>query len=138
MTKDKELGPGAEILSLCGKCKLPLAHVIIAMKKNGSAGKCECKTCGAVHLYRDPDKPKKTRATKPKISKEESAAIAWNKAIAGASGPSKAYAMTAEFALGDLIDHPTFGKGVVEETIDVNKIKTVFEGGEKILIHTRS
>ena len=138
MVKDQEIGPGAEVLSLCGKCKLPLAHVIIAMKKNGTIGKCECKTCGAAHLYRDPDKPKKTRVTKPRVSKEEAASATWNKAVAETSKPPKAYAMTAEFALGDLIAHPTFGKGVVEELIDNNKIRTVFETGEKVLIHTKS
>ncbi len=137
MSKDKEIGPGAEILSFCGKCKLPLAHTIIAMKKNGSVGKCECKTCGALHLYRDPDKPKKPRA-KAKATKKESAESIWNTAMAGASEPAKAYAMTAEFAMGDLVDHPTFGKGVVEELIDHNKIKMVFETGEKILIHTKA
>ena len=135
MGKDQKFEPGAELLSFCGKCKLPLAHIIVAMKKNGSIGKCECKTCGAVHLYRDPDKPKKTRSTKPKISKEESAAASWNKAVSGASKSSNAYAMTGEFAVGGVIEHPTFGKGVVEGLIDHNKIRVVFESGEKVLIH---
>jgi len=135
MSEDQKFGPGQEVLSLCGKCKLALAHVIIAMKKNGSIGKCECKTCGAVHLYRDPDKPKKARATKTRISKKESPEVTWNRAIAEASQPAKPYAMTAEFAMGDLIDHPTFGKGVVEELIGHNKIKIVFETSTKLLIH---
>ena len=138
MSKNQEIKPGSEVLSVCGKCKLTLAHVVIAMKKNGSIGKCECNTCGAVHLYRDPDKPKKTRTTKTRISKEESAALAWNTALAEASASSKPYAMTSEFAIGDLIQHPTFGKGIVQELINHNKIKIVFESGEKILIHTRS
>ncbi|MBU4485144.1 hypothetical protein KKA47_06965 [bacterium] len=135
MAKDKEIAAGAEILSFCGKCKLPLAHTVIAMKKNGAIGKCECKTCGAVHLYRDPDKPKRAPSAKTKESKEENAALAWSDAIAGVSGAPKAYSMTSEFAIGDLIAHPTFGKGVVGGLIDSNKIRMVFEGGEKILMH---
>ena len=137
MTKEQEIGPGAEVLSLCGKCKLPLAHTVVAMKKNGTIGKCECKTCGALHLYRDPDKPKKTRVSQ-KNAKVESPTQMWMKAMAGSPEVSKAYAMTEEFVAGEIVAHPSFGKGIVTELISPNKIRTVFECSEKLLIHKQS
>lgn len=136
MTKKNEIGPGKEVLSYCGKCKLPLAHTIVAMKKNGTIGKCECKTCGANHLYRDPDKPVKARAGTKKKATISNEAL-WQEAVSNAAGPAKPYAMNATFAMGDVIDHSTFGKGVVEELISDNKLKVIFESNQKILIHNR-
>lgn len=138
MSTEKELEVGQEILSYCGKCKKPTDHVIISLNKKGGADRCECKTCKAKHKYRDPEGPKKKKSTSKRSSKKAvSAEEAWNEALAGAKGPAKAYAMHAEFEQGDLIDHPTFGKGVVAEIMDGNKIKTVFESAEKVLVHNR-
>lgn len=139
-TKDTEVAAGKDILSYCGRCKMPLAHTIITLTKKGAADKCECNTCGASHKYRDPDKPVKPRATgkrgprKPTFTPEE----LWNQALAGAKGMSIPYEMTGEFSEGNLLDHGTFGKGVVEEIVDHNKIKVIFEAGAKVLIHKRS
>jgi hypothetical protein len=139
MAKDNEVGAGKDVLSYCGKCKMPLAHTIISLTKKGTVDKCECKTCGATHKYRDPDKPVKPRAAgkrapkKPAASSEE----LWNQAVADAKGISMPYKMSGEFSEGSLIDHATFGKGVVEEIVDHNKIKVIFEEGAMVLIHKR-
>lgn len=137
MSNEKTGTVGKEILSLCGKCKLALAHVIVTVDGAGDADKCECKTCGAVHKYKDPDKPKKTRKAGTKTPKKESVPIEtlWNEAMSGAKGSSINYAMTAEFDKGDLISHSTFGQGVVQELIGHNKIRVIFNSSEKILIH---
>ena len=140
MSNDKEGGAGKEVLSYCGKCKLALAHVIISMNKKGNVDKCECKTCGATHKYRDPDKPVKPRAATKRAPKKKSASPEeiWNKAVAEAKGITMPYEMTGEFSEGNIIDHATFGKGVVEELVDHNKIKVIFEEGAKILIQKRA
>ena len=134
-SKDSELGK--EILSYCGKCKMPVAHVILTVNKKGVADKCECQTCSAKHKYRDPEKPVKPRATKRTSKKTISAEALWNEAIAGAKGSAKTYRMSADFSEGDLMDHSTFGKGVVEGLVGSGKIKVIFENGEKILVHNR-
>lgn len=137
MATQDNLGPGKEVLSYCGKCKLSLAHVIVALNKKGSIEKCECKTCGAVHRYRDPEKPVKTAGTK-EAKKAHTRETLWKEALSIADGAPKPYSMTAEFVQGEIVNHPKFGNGVVLELIGFNKIKTIFESGEKILIHTRS
>ena len=55
---------GKEVLSYCGKCKLPLGHTIVSMKDSATIGKVECNTCHAVHMYKDPaSKAKKVKST---------------------------------------------------------------------------
>lgn len=132
--KDEKLG--TELLSYCGKCKMPTNHIVNTVNKKGAPDKCECQTCKALHKYRDPDKPVKSRATKAKniaVSPE----VAWNEAMSAAKGSSTPYKMSDQFAKGDLIEHPTFGKGVVDELIDDNKIRVIFEESEKLLAHNR-
>ena len=134
MSSSEELGVGKEILSYCGKCKLALAHVVVSMDDKGEISKCECKTCGANHKYRDPEGVKKrktsTRTKKETISNEE----VWKQAVADAEGEAKAYAMNQSLTVGDLIDHPKFGKGVVEKLVDNNKAQILFEHNIKTLI----
>ena len=133
--KDKELGK--DVLSYCGKCKMPTNHIVTTLNKKGTVDKCQCQTCKAVHKYRDPDKPVKTRATKTTKKAGVSPEVVWNEAMSTAKGPSIPYKMNGDFAKGDIIEHPTFGRGIVEELIDVNKIKVIFEESEKLLAHNR-
>jgi hypothetical protein len=62
----------------------------------------------------------------------------WKKAMAAAAGEAKAYSMSEQFKIGDVIQHSTFGPGVVEKLMDTNKIQTVFEKDLKILIHNQA
>ncbi len=126
-TKKEELGVGKEVLSYCGKCKLALAHVIIDMKNDTTVGKCQCKTCSAKHNYRDPD-----AVTKKKTTPSE--AEIWKEALAKTDGAAKPYAMDKSFEEGDLIDHETFGKGVVMRLAIDDKIEVQFEDALKLLV----
>ena len=47
---------------------------------------------------------------------------------------AKAYAVTATFKQGDLLDHAFFGLGLVVATTQPNKIEVIFREGGKILI----
>lgn len=136
MSKDQEYRVGGEILSYCGKCKMPLAHVITSLTKKGTVDRCECKTCEALHKYRDPEKVAK-KGTAKTATKKSSPEEMWKKAVSKAKGPAKPYMMTGEYAADDLIDHSAFGQGFVEEAVEPNKIRVVFENGEKVLIHKR-
>lgn len=137
----QELGVGKDILSYCGKCKLALAHVIVTMIDSDTVGKCECNTCGATHRYRDPTSVDPKKKARPGHSKKEHATVEelWKEALSKSEGAaSKGYSMKEKFSEGDVIDHPTFGKGVVEKVVDHNKIQTLFQHDLKLLIHDRS
>lgn len=45
-----------------------------------------------------------------------------------------AYAMTTRFALGQLVTHPKFGKGVVTD-VDPLRVEILFQDGKKKLGH---
>jgi len=45
----------------------------------------------------------------------------------------RAYSMRETFALGEPINHPKFGKGVVLEILDAKKVAILFEEGRKVL-----
>ncbi|MEC7277928.1 MAG: hypothetical protein VXV96_16525 [Bdellovibrionota bacterium] len=137
-----QLGVGKEVLSYCNKCKLTLAHIIVTMKSENTIGKVQCKTCGGSHAYKDPSavKASKTRrgkkATKKTASKESISDI-WMERVASASSKSQKYSIKTKFELGDIIDHPKFGPGVIDKLIDADKIQVIFRHDIKTLIHNR-
>lgn len=141
MAKTEEFKLGGDILSYCGKCKMPMGHIINSLTKKGGVDKCECTTCKALHKYRDPEKvaAKAAGTTKRKGTKKvgPTSEELWTEAVAKAEGPARAYQMGGEFFEGDLIEHTKFGKGVVVAIIDQKKFSVVFEGGEKVLVHNR-
>jgi hypothetical protein len=49
--------------------------------------------------------------------------------------PSKPYRPAEAFAVGDVIEHPTFGRGSVEELVRPNKISVRFATETKLLVH---
>ncbi len=130
MTAQKE----NQVLSFCGKCKEPTMHEILEMVDEDIIGKCICSICKAKHLYRDPVTKKSPKKGKSKAPAPEKV---WKQALDEAEGDSKKYSMKAGFESGQIIEHKTFGKGVIEEVINDKKIKVVFEQGLKILVHNQ-
>jgi hypothetical protein len=49
----------------------------------------------------------------------------------------KDYSIRGSFTSGDIIDHPTFGQGIVERLIDNNKIEVLFKDDFRTLIHNK-
>ncbi|MBT3182677.1 MAG: hypothetical protein HN337_09265 [Deltaproteobacteria bacterium] len=137
MTKDKASELGTEILSYCGRCKIPLNHLIHSVTKTGKPDRCECQTCGALHKYRNPDKPVKPRGKAGPKKEKVSIETLWKEAVAAAGENATPYAMSGNFAEGELMDHSTFGKGVVQTLINHTKIKVIFQDAEKILVQNR-
>ncbi len=140
------IGVGKEILSQCNKCKLILAHIIVTMKTATDPDKVMCKTCKSTHTYKDPS-AKKKKATIEKVIKNNRLASGkrtsqtlgeiWTSAISKAAAPSVAYSIRSSFKIGDVIDHPNFGQGIVEKLIDNNKIEVLFKEDYKTLLHNK-
>lgn len=142
MTTSQGSDVGQEVDSQCLKCKDVTNHIIVALVEEEIA-KVECKVCGAKHKYRPP-KVKKPKAVKkkaaakkaPKKTKTQLKAEALFEESMEGLDPSKAkpYSMTDLFRQDELIDHPTFGLGVISSTILPNKITVTFKEGSKLLI----
>lgn len=128
---------GKEVLSYCGKCKLPLGHTIVSMKDASTLGKVQCNTCQAIHMYKDPAtkaKKVKTTGTKRKTKKSVSVGELWMEMMGKASGKAKAYTIREIFAIGDIIDHKKFGPGIVQTSAN-EKIEVLFQHEIKLLVH---
>ena len=135
---------GSEVDSHCLKCKDLTNHTIIALADEKIA-KVQCNVCGGKHKYR-PAKPEKAAPVKKRGGKASAAkaATAHKEKKAAAefeallqdrdTAEAKPYAMTATFKNNDMIDHPTFGLGLVTAIIPADKIEVRFETGSKLLI----
>lgn len=135
---------GQEIVCLCTSCKLELRHVIVAHKSgnSGPVAKVKCNTCFKIHAYRATPQEKSANAAvkKPRATREKATVIPieveWQEQLkAHESGPSIKYVPTKDFKLGDVIDHPTFGAGVVRIVKDGNKLEVIFQSDVKVLVH---
>jgi hypothetical protein len=128
--------PGGNIDSWCGKCKLILAHTIEAMVGDKPA-RVHCNTCRSQHSYR-PHAPsavsRHTReggAIKGRTSRFQSLLKAKNTEVV------KPYSPKDRYEEGDVLEHPTFGRGIATAVKDATKIEVLFETGSKTLVHGR-
>ncbi len=138
MTK---IAAGAEVDAYCTKCKLVLAHTVMAVAA-GKPRKVKCNTCGGEHNYR-PSKPApKTAAAKKGKAKATTARRTrqtWEEIMQEASAkPRKAYSMSGSYGEGEWIEHRTFGIGCVQTFVPPNKIVVRFADTTKTLVCNRS
>jgi hypothetical protein len=127
---------GKNIESYCGKCKLNLDHTIMAMEGEAIA-KVRCKTCGASHKFRDPLAAQKIRKPRAKKGAGETATaeLVWAAGLAEAKGKERDYSMTSKYRIGDIVNHHTFGKGVVMKLYS-NKCDMLFKDKERLMAST--
>ena len=140
----KTFGAGSDIDSRCGKCSMELAHVIIAMD-GARPAMVQCKTCQSKHKYRgEVGKPKKKTPVRKTPGTRRTAAakvapiqnfdmVMSNRDIS----QSRPYRASQAFKPEDVVDHKTFGLGVVMKELSGNKIEVCFQAGNKILVHNR-
>jgi DNA-directed RNA polymerase subunit M/transcription elongation factor TFIIS len=131
---------GKEALSYCTKCKLSLSHIIVSMKDPNTIAKVKCKTCGAMHMFKDPStKAKKVRSkssTRGARSKSIPVADLWMEEMGKNKSKPKSYSIREKFEIGDIIDHKKFGPGIVQEFVDGN-ISVLFQHEIKTLVHNK-
>jgi hypothetical protein len=137
---------GEEVDSKCTKCKMVLAHVIVAMVGDQIA-RVKCNTCNGEHAYRPP--PSASEATAKRRRAERKAAVAdatvgiitaedYENVIKGHDlTKAAAYSMKTALTYSDVVDHPKFGIGVVVELREGDKAQIAFPTGGKVLVHSR-
>jgi hypothetical protein len=133
---------GADIEALCSKCG-DVWHVVVA-KVGDAVVKVICKECGAQHRYKSPHaaaagakKASTPRTTAPRATREAPVErIARPQVAADLSKPPRTYRPTDKYEVGERVDHPTFGQGVVE-AIDGQKVTIFFATGRKVLVHDK-
>ncbi len=118
---------GGEIETRCGKCKENRSHVIVALKEGtGEIARVQCGFCNSNHIYRPAKiKTASTRTTSRGTKKASSVE---------SSGPPRPYSMQERFAIGDRLEHPKFGSGIVMD-VRSGKIDVKFGREMKTLVH---
>ena len=75
---------------------------------------------------------RKKRTKKQTLELERKAEL--NSAIDDVEQKAQAYSIKKTFQVDQLIEHPTFGQGLVKRVIDLNKIEVNFAEENKILM----
>ena len=122
-----------DIITACTRCKLELNHIVVRHNTEGIVDRVKCHTCGFEHKYKPVKKTVKstTKRKSParKKSPEKEYAALMEKNIKVVPVP---YSMKASFSEGDIIDHTTFGKGIITGTSH-ERIEVLFQDGAKTL-----
>lgn len=120
----------------CNKCDAERYHRVLAHLSSTEA-RLECEVCGSKKKYKV---GKAVATTKKKTTRKKSAAThekAWEELKEKFSDlPPEVYSIRGNFRTDSLIDHPTFGIGVVTESHS-RKIEVCFQEGMKTLMHRR-
>ena len=149
MTK---IAAGKDIDYFCTRCKLELAHVIIAVV-NHLPVRVKCNTCHTERNWRRSGTKKAKAGAKRKTSnstatKKAAAAMLsaiekqaqWKTLMEAANAGSAdrtPYSIRSVFKDGQIISHKKFGDGIVFDILDDGKIKVCFVDGERLLVHDR-
>ena len=155
---------GGDVDCRCTRCKMELAHTILALIE-GESARVKCNTCHTDRKYRalksatapTPVVRKRPTAT-PSSSSSSSRPTAsarsrpvthtsafesleaWKAVMSKAEArgtEAKDYSMRETFASGDVVQHSKFGLGYVVKPEGTKKIVVCFREGEKLLIHGR-
>lgn len=138
---------GSDVEAMCNTCG-DVWHVVVA-KVGDKITKVECKQCGKQHRFKPtgeaPEanlKPAKRTVVetsgKAKPSRARPSVSATPATIVHDPNlPTKPYAMSERFDLGDQLQHKKFGPGVVCG-VENDKIRVNFAEGLKVLLHNKS
>jgi hypothetical protein len=61
--------------------------------------------------------------------------ILWETELAGARGKERDYDMAAKYRVGEVVNHHTFGKGIVTK-LHTNKCEMLFKDRERLMAST--
>ncbi len=129
---------GGEVDAFCTRCKMTLAHTILAMLGTKVA-RVRCNTCGGDHAYRSAPGARSTSSTPraPAKPKSQRVVIGWEQRLEGRDlAAAKKYSPRETFAVDELVDHMTFGIGLVT-AVRHDKVDIAFKADQKTLVHGR-
>ena len=141
MTPRMTAAVGADVEALCSKCG-DVWHVVVA-KVGEQIVKVQCKQCGGYHRYKSPHgapkekrmpspfAPRPERTPKAPVERFEKPAVA-----ADLTKPARPYGASLKYDVGERVEHPSFGQGVVE-IAEPGKITVFFASGRRVLVQSK-
>ena len=135
---------GGEVDAYCNKCKMTLAHTVLAMVDQKVA-RVQCNTCGGQHAYRGKSAPAPRTKSSGASRTEAGAAvnpsrqaITFEQLLHGRDlSSARRYSPKEIYAKDEILEHPTFGYGIVTQ-VRSDKVEVLFKTFEKILVHRRA
>jgi hypothetical protein len=122
---------GSSIEAWCGTCKGERAHTVAALNPDGTVHNVTCDHCKSSHRYRAPAAAAgKSAVTTPKRRR----AVSTSGVGDAAPKVIRAYARHERYAVGEWIEHPTYGQGKITEVIAPTKVRIKFRDGERIFL----
>lgn len=139
-----KLSAGNIIEASCTRCRATLNHTIVAMVGERIV-RVECNTCHGVHNYRGPIE-KKEKSTSPSPAKKQ-AVPRQPKNDPGISdmeeweslrpsfdcNQATPYEINGKYHVNEVLNHSTFGLGIVKNIIPPKKMEVLFQLGKKLL-----
>jgi hypothetical protein len=135
-------GVGSDVEALCAKCG-DVWHVVVA-KVGERIDQVQSKQCSGYHRYKSPHgapaaaklpsnkrPPKEPKEPRTPVERFEKPAVA-----ADLSKPARPYRASEKFEVGDRVDHPNFGQGVVEIS-EPGKVTIFFATGRRVLVQSK-
>lgn len=115
---------------------------MVVAKVGDQIAKVQCKECHAYHRYRSGDKvaPAKTRSSATPRAKVTRAPVERFEKPAVAADLTRAvrtYSALERYDIGDRVEHPVFGQGVVEAMPEPGKVTMFFAVGRKVLVQAK-
>jgi hypothetical protein len=137
MNKKAKLEAGKEVAAWCSKCKDTTVHVIEVIKDD-KIHRVLCKACTSSHRFRtvaDIETAKPVRKAVKKAPPKSAQEKKWERFLAktDAANPIE-YTMQKSYQVLNVIEHHTFGRGVVREVIGHNKMSVIFQDRERVLV----
>ncbi len=121
----------------CQKCQLKKPHVMIVANTEDDRPTVACKVCQTEQVVKNLVIRKKSAKRLTTLPPGKKWAAAMDLSEKTLLRQAKDYSFTREFLVGDIIAHPSFGKGVVESIFDATKMNVLFEKEAKVLIHNQ-
>jgi hypothetical protein len=139
---------------------MDLGHRVVAMV-GGTPKRVVCLTCGSEHNYRAPRNASKSspgvlvrgsnsKSEAPRAPASQPAGVRaaqkaraesqryenWaSRTLGQAVDAFTRYSMERTFRVGELVIHPKFGEGYVEQVLEGGKVNVMFRDGPKVLAH---
>jgi len=103
------------------------------LEREGGFATYDTQVGRVLHLASDFEAVLATLAGDAAVKKHRRAEDSYEARLAAATGPAKPYSAKATYAIGDRVEHPTFGAGVVR-ALAPSKVTVLFEAGTKTLV----
>ncbi|HEY1908248.1 MAG TPA: hypothetical protein VGG91_19515 [Myxococcaceae bacterium] len=130
---------GGEVDATCTRCKMELAHTILAMVGQKVA-RVRCNTCGSDHVYRGTQTASRSVASRTRAApaeKTQRSVIGWDAQLAALDvGKAQDYRPDQSFTVDQVVRHPTFGLGIVR-AVRQDKMDVAFKSAERTLVQGR-